>query len=68
MLLMDTRLLDWRPQGSRRQGRPVKRWSDDLDTFLCEMTSCGKGDWYFYAQDRFSWKYWEDSFAQSDGF
>ena len=30
------RLLYWHPQGARRPGRPVKRWTDELDAFFSQ--------------------------------
>ena len=58
------RLLYWQPSGgSRRQGRPVKRWTDDIDDFFARRMGGCRGDWIAYAADRENWRLWEDDFA-----
>ena len=60
-------VLDWRPQGQRKQGRPAKRGEDDLQTFFKDVASdmgCNSGEatWRELAQDRDSWKLWGERF------
>ena len=60
-------VLDWRPQGQRKQGRPAKRWEDDVQTFCKDVASdmgCNSGEatWRELAQDRDSWKLWGERF------
>ena len=58
-----SRLLYWHPRGSRRQGRPVKRWTDDLDAFFTSKMGSYLGEWACYAADREGWRSWKDDFV-----
>ena len=58
-----TLLLDWVPVGSRAQGRPRKRWSDDLDEFFRTRHLAGRGAWLAFALDRREWAALEEDFC-----
>lgn len=59
-----SRLLYWHPSGSRRPGRPVKRWADDLDAFFKQQMGSKPGEWICHAVDRQGWKAFEEEFVQ----
>ena len=47
---------EWAPEGSRRRGRPRRRWRDDLDVFL--------NNWLEITLNREDWKLRREAFAQ----
>ena len=50
----------WRPYNKkRRQGRPAKRWRDDLDKYWSDMI------WQRTAQDKLTWRRHAEAFAQT---
>ena len=53
--------LDWIPDGRRRQGRPTKRWEDDLIDFV--STRHVGMRWDTLAKDRTAWKGLEREYA-----
>ena len=61
--------LGWSPdihgrhQGHRSQGRPCKRWEDDLSSF-CRDQFSGTLTWKELARDRPRWNDYEDKFAK----
>ena len=60
-----TRILEWKPTtGTRRVGRPTKRWTDDLDDFLRSMWGVGGGEWILLAQDRDEWIKMKEDYVQ----
>ena len=62
----ESRLLYWRPDGgTRRVGRPVARWTDELDDFMEDRMQCDAGSWISFAQDKDAWREWESEFARS---
>ena len=57
-------LLHWQPTGRRGVGHPTTRWSDCLNKFFNrELASYAYDEWTIIAQDRVSWKSFEDKFA-----
>jgi len=54
-----SRVREWSPAGSRRQGRPRKSWEYDVQRFCNEF---GVGDWRVAARDVHSWKCMADDF------
>jgi hypothetical protein len=51
-------ILEWYPRGcERKQGRPSKRWADELRR-MCEV------NWMQIAQDRQEWKSMGEGFIQ----
>ena len=59
-------ILDWWPDGSsRKTGRPLKRWSEDIQRFTATIQgSQGPEDWRLHAQDREAWKQLGDDFTK----
>jgi hypothetical protein len=55
--------LTWTPDGSRRSGRPAKRWEDELVAFA--ETHLDGVSWASVAQDRGAWKQLEEDFVTS---
>ena len=54
-----SRVTTWRPYDKkRRQGRPAKRWRDDLDKYWSDTI------WQRTAQDRVIWRRHAEAFAQ----
>ena len=54
-----SRVTTWRPYDKkRRQGRPAKRWRDDLDKYWSDTI------WRRKAQDRVIWRQHAEAFAQ----
>ena len=54
-----SRVTTWRPYDKkRRQGRPAKRWRDDLDKYWSDTI------WQRKAQDREIWRRHAEAFAQ----
>ena len=54
-----SRVTTWRPYDKkRRQGRPAKRWRDDLDKYWDHTI------WQWTAQGRLTWKRHAEAFAQ----
>ena len=54
-----SRVTAWRPYDKkRRQGRPAKRWRDDLDKYWIDTM------WQRTAQDRVIWRRHAEAFAQ----
>ena len=54
-----SRVTSWRPYDKkRRQGRPAKRWRDDLDKYWSDTI------WQRKAQDRVVWRRHAEAFAQ----
>ena len=54
-----SRITTWRPYGKKiRQGRPSKRWRDDLDKYWSDTI------WRRTAQDRVIWRRQAEAFAQ----
>ena len=54
-----SRVTTWRPYDKkRRQGRPAKRWRDDLDKYWSDTI------WQRTAQDRVIWRRHAEVFAQ----
>ncbi len=51
--------------GQRRQGRPLKRWGDEINEFHQRAFGGGRGvcDWRVTAQDRQTWVLLEEDFA-----
>ena len=57
-------MLRWQPLRSfRAQGRPCKRWSDDLDSFFYCRDGLPTWVWKAVAQDRREWQSLEDEFV-----
>ena len=57
--LWTSRVTTWRPYDKkRRQGRPAKRWRDDLDKYWSDTI------WQRTDQDRLTWRRHADAFAQ----
>ena len=54
--------LSWTPDGSRRVGRPVTTWENDLIHFVRERTN-GQS-WFKYAASRENWKGLEDDYCR----
>jgi hypothetical protein len=55
-----SKIVTWIPEGgTRRVGRPERRWGDDLDNVLPDM----KGIWMALAQDRDEWHRLEDVYV-----
>ena len=51
------RILYWQPIGcTRRPGRPNKRRTDSIDTFMVARMGCAIGDWASFVPDQASWK------------
>ena len=46
----------------RRQGRPNKKWKDDLDNYLMDQ------NWQETAQDRLTWRRQAEAFVQTTGY
>ena len=54
-----SRVTTWRPYDKKRlQGRPAKRWRDDLDKYWSDTI------WQRTAQDRVIWRWHAEAFAQ----
>ena len=54
-----SRVTTWRPYDKkRRQGRPAKRWRDDLDKYWSDTI------WQRKAQDRIIWRWHAEAFTQ----
>jgi hypothetical protein len=49
------RILVWRPEGKRQQGRPRSRWEDNINMDLREIGLDG-ANWIRVAQDRVHWR------------
>ena len=49
------RVLVGKPEGKRPLGRPRRRWKDNIEMDLQEVT-CGGMDWIELAQDRNRWR------------
>ena len=49
------RVLVGKPEGRRPQGRPRRRWADNIRMDLQEVR-CGYMDWIWLAQDRDRWR------------
>jgi len=49
------RVLVGKPEGKRPQGRPRRRWGDNIKMDLQEVGGCCK-DWMELAQDRDRWR------------
>ena len=58
-------VLDWQPQGRRKQGRPATRWSDDIRKYMKALYGDDAGDnnWAQVAQDRVQWAALEADFV-----
>ena len=53
------RLTEWQPRiGKRRRGRQVRRWKDELTTYM------GTASWNRSAADRKKWKLLQEGFIQ----
>jgi len=59
-------VLEWSLNGIRAQGRPLTRWSDQLNKFFTglENVPVGSATWMSKAQDREQWKSLEDVFVK----
>jgi hypothetical protein len=44
-----------KPEGTRRLGKPMRRWEDNIKLDLQEV-GCGGMDWIDLAQDRERWR------------
>ena len=64
-----TLLLEWEPAGGkRRSGKPLKRWSEDLDRYMAEVCEEEeRGAWRLFAEDRDEWKDMSNKFAVTAG-
>ena len=52
----------WKLAGGKRdQGRPVKRWSDDIAAFC--KGRLNDDEWYTYAQNKSDWKLMQDDYV-----
>ena len=59
LFVLNLRVTTWRPYDKkRRQGRPAKRWRDDLDKYWSDTI------WQRTAQDRVIWRRHAEAFAQ----
>ena len=57
-------MLLWTPVGgSRKVGRPLSRWTDDIDRFAGARLGTLPGDWTMLAFDRVGWESWAEDFA-----
>ena len=56
-----TQVLRWRPAGSRRRGRPRRRWTDNVDAFLQHERGTSLMG-VVRSQLRFPWQRLENSF------
>ena len=58
-----TLILDWTPSGTRRVGRPKKRWTDSLVEYF-SSSDMGDHAWRYVACDRASWYEHEAAFSK----
>ena len=60
-------ILEWKPVGKRRPGRPNMRWVDQTSSFVKEKLPKldGRDDWLILAQDVEGWDMCMDEFAQA---
>jgi len=60
-------ILEWKPVGRRRPGRPNARWADQIANFVQEKLPDldSKDDWFILAQDEDGWETWTEEFAKS---
>ena len=56
---LTSRATTWRPWQEKRQGRPAKRWRDDLDKYWSDTI------WQRKTQDRVIWRRHAEAFAQT---
>ena len=54
------RILDWRPPGRRKLGRPTRTWESKFEEFC---RACDLGDWKPVAADAVFWKNMTDDFV-----
>ena len=54
------RILDWRPPGRRKLGRPTRTWESKFEEFC---GACDLGDWKPVAADAAFWKNMTDDFV-----
>lgn len=54
------RILDWRPPGRRKLGRPTDTWESKFEEFC---RACDLGDWKPVAADAVFWKNMTDDFV-----
>jgi len=61
------KVLDWRPDGVRRQGRPVTRWTDSLANYLgqCMVGFDDVASWEVLAADKEGWEACTEDFCSS---
>ena len=58
-------MLDWQPREGRcTVGRPKRRWSDSIDSYVSVQLGLDRGGWIALAQDRDAWKELEDDFVK----
>jgi hypothetical protein len=59
-------LLMWQPsKGHRNVGRPMRRWSDDLDQFWEDILGKSLGAWIILAQSRDDWRKYRNDFCKA---
>jgi hypothetical protein len=57
------KVLCWSPEGgTRKRGRPERRWTDEFDTFFGALLQTRPGQWREIAADRETWKSFEEEF------
>ena len=56
-----TKLLGWRPEGSRAVGHPVKRWADSIKDFFKQAGDM-QLDWRSVAKEKETWSYLEGEY------
>ena len=60
------KMLDYQPEGTRAQRRPVTRWETSLDSFVSRIfgQDSATGSWKELARDSDSWKLMTDDFSK----